>query len=423
MIDIVGLLDTLLSASVGGIPFGIVDSSTQMGRRVQRFLFPGADDPVFQDLGQLAGPIQVRGVLAGDDYAEQAQNLQATLGGPGPLTLRHPWLGTLQVVLKQPATISFAIKELRIARFEAEFWTYEQPPASELDTLSALLGSVNQTVTDAEDWLAGVLHPAVLPLATFGYAQSWIGELAAMWTGLAGSGPSGAAIGAAAAPAITALEVPTTAPVAGWGTATAAALAAVPLAIAGAAEPLAPAAVAPGGPTTPPVAAAALDATATLLGAVGAANAVAGALSPGPALAAAMQAIIVAAAVEAVSGVAWASQQAAQAEAALIYAAIDAAITAAGVQAASEPALAAPVWRDLLAVRAAFAADMSSLIGRLPAVIEVVTPAVLPAWLIAEYVAGDTPGAIYATWQDIVARNGVRNPALVPSGSVEVLAQ
>lgn len=119
--DIQGLYDSLLTASFRGVNFSIIDARHEVGRRCQRFLFPGTDQTVFQDYGALDGPIHITGLISGDDYTHQAWRLHTAFRTAGPATLVHPWLGGLKVVLAKPATISFSHAELRIMRFEAEF--------------------------------------------------------------------------------------------------------------------------------------------------------------------------------------------------------------------------------------------------------------------------------------------------------------
>jgi prophage DNA circulation protein len=164
-----------------------------------------------------------------------------------------------------------------------------------------------------------------------------------------------------------------------------------------------------------------LDTVNTLLAAVPGVVATAGNPSPGPALSAALQAALLAAAVQAAASINYASQQDATAQATVLYAAIDAGIVTAGIAAQTDPANAAPVWRDLVGLKAALAADMNALIGRLPAVVTINIPRTMPAWLIAQYISGDDASAVLATYQDIIARNKIFHPAMVPPGPLEVL--
>jgi hypothetical protein len=423
MVDIIGFFDTLLNASIAGIPFEIIDTREAFGRRVQQFLFPGIDPPVFQDLGVLDGPITITGILVGDDYIEQAANLRFALRVPGPLTLVHPWLGNVPVVLQGPnaATISFSHKEQRIAHFSVTVLYYVPPAPNLADTLSLLKSAVEDLVDDAEAMIASVLAPISFALAVFSYAGTWLNALSAGFSALVGGGGSGAEIGPACAAPIAALTVPATTPNAAWAASVAAAVAAVPAAIVGAAQPVQPSAVAPGGISVLGAAADAADATEMLINAVPLAIANVALPSPAPALACALQAIVIANAVLASSLIAYDSVQAAQAQAQVLFGLLDAAIAAAATQSQTRPQLAAPVWDDLISLKSALAADLNALVGRLPSVVTINTRTTLPAWLIAHYVAGDQPVAMASAYADILARNAVANPGAVAAGALEIL--
>jgi prophage DNA circulation protein len=127
--------------------------------------------------------------------------------------------------------------------------------------------------------------------------------------------------------------------------------------------------------------------------------------------------------VQAASTISYTSQQDAQAEEATLMAAIDAAAVAAVSAVSSSPTLAGTLWRGLADLKAAWAADMNSIIGRLPAVVTVTTRSTIPAWILAQYVSGDNPEDVVATYNDLIARNDIRHPAMVPPGAIEVLDQ
>ena len=424
MIDIVGLYDSLLNASFGGVAFYMLPADIEVGRRTLRFMFPGADQAEFQDLGADDGQINVQGFLIGGDYIAQSLQLRTAFRTPGPATLVHPWLGTMKVV-QVPGTrarLSFSDQELRVCRFQASFYPYTPPPVLNADSLAGLAVAIGDVEANAQAWLAGVLAPAAAALGAFSYAQGWISSIQTQFGLLINTGGSGAEIGPAAAPAVAALSTPVTAPNAAWGVSTAALLAGVPAAIAAAATPPVPSVVAPGGVLAAATAADPGDACTMLLTAIPGLSAPLTAPSPGPALATAMLALVVAQAALAASNIDYASQQEATAQAALMYAAFDSAISAAAIAAASSPAAAAPVWRGLLDLKAAYAADVSALVGRLPAVVTIAVPNAMPAWLLAQYISGDSPSQVYATWQDIIFRNNILVPGAVPPGTIEALA-
>ena len=423
MIDIQDLYSTLLTATFGGVPFSVIDTTQEVGRRMVQFLYPGIDDASYQDLGADDGPITIRGLQVGDDYLAQMRTLRAVFRSAGPYTLVHPWLGSMQVVLVpgQRPKITLTASELRVARFELQVLPFAPSAQAGLDTLSQLETQLDALTADTQNWLVNVMSPAVNILGAFGYVQNWLTTVAGVFNTIVASTPSAGAIGAAAASAIAALGDITTAPSATWAMLTATEVMAVPAAIAAACTPGVPSAVAPGGSTTAPLAADPTDTVNTLLGAVPGIVAGTSGTSPGPALSAALQAVVVGAAVQAASNIIYTSQQDAQAEAAVLYAAIDAAAVAAATAAQMDPANAAPVWRDLVSLKGALAADFNTLIGRLPPVVTIIIPRVMPAWVIAHYISGDDPAQVIATYLDIIARNQIFHPALVQPGALEVL--
>lgn len=421
MIDIVGFYNSLLTATFGGVPFYVIDTRQETGRRVQRFMFPGVDDATFQDLGADDGPISLRGLLVGQDWLAQMQLLRAVFCSAGPYQLVHPWLGTMQVVFAQRPSISLSDKELEVVRFEVQLYQFNPPTQVQLDTLSALETQLDALTADAQNWLASAMAPAVGGIAAFGYIQSWLNNAVQIFSTAVQLTASAGEIGPAVAGTIAGLTNAIASPVGSFpATASAAALAMVG-AFSGSATPPVPSAVAPGGATTAAAAADPGDVVTTLLATVPGLVALASGAVPAPALSAALLAAAVGGAVQAASNINYTSQQDAYAEQALLMTAIDTATNAVMVQAAADPLNATPVWRDLVGLKGALAADMNALIGRLPAVVIINTTQVMPVWLLAQYVSGDTPSQVFATYMDIIARNTVRHPAMLQPGAIEVL--
>jgi prophage DNA circulation protein len=421
--QILDLYSTLLTAQFSGIPFSVIDTSQEVGRRVMRFVYPGIDDASYQDLGADDGAITLRGMLVGQDYLAQMRSLMAACRTAGPYTLVHPWLGNQQVIFVPGSRPRFSLvsTELLICRFEMQLYPYNPQAQAGQDTLSQLETQLDALTADAKNWMTNVMSPAVNVLGAFGYVQSWVTSVGTIFNQVIATTGSAGEIGAAAAAAISNLAVPTSAPSSTWAATTTADVLAVPAAIAGACSPSVPSAVAPGGATTAAAAADPTDTINTLLAAVAPILSGASANAPGPALAAALQAVVVGAAVQAASNINYTSQQQAQAEAAILYAAIDAAAVSAATAAQSDPANAAPVWRDLTALKGALAADLNALIGRLPPVVTLTIPTVMPLWVIAQYISGDDPSQVLATYQDLITRNNIFHPALVQPGPLEVL--
>jgi len=101
------LKDQLRPASFRGVPFCVVDADLAAGRRVEVHTYPQRDKPYAEDLGRATREISIQAFVVGADYVAQANALLVALEEPGPGTLVHPWLGTMQVSLKELARVSF----------------------------------------------------------------------------------------------------------------------------------------------------------------------------------------------------------------------------------------------------------------------------------------------------------------------------
>ena len=196
---------------------------------------------------------------------------------------------------------------------------------------------------------------------------------------------------------------------------------AVSAAIAGASTPQIPAAVAPGGSTATPVAVDGRITATLILAAAATMTAPSSAPAITQAVTLATQALALADAVSAASDIPFESQQEAATWQQNLNAAMGAAATQAALLAATQATAAGTLWRSLVAAQSALAADMNATIGRLPAVVTFTPPVTAPVWLIAQYLAGDTPARVLPVYLDLVSRNGIINPGVPQSGPLEVL--
>jgi prophage DNA circulation protein len=401
------LLDSVFPASFRGVPFWITDTTREVGRRWQRLFFPGADASAWEDLGLFQGAITCQGLVIGDDYIGQLQDLEAAFATPGPGTLVHPRLGTLEVVLADPATTSIAEDELRVGRFSASFTPYTPPALAEQDPLSAALAAVRQLRNQVTAYLGQVLAPvrlavgAVYAVASFGaQVGSVLGTLVATAKGGIGLLP------VLAAPIKNLSSIGSLPASATFAPAVASALAAPPAAIALAAvTPRAGALGVPAGATAliePRVAARLLLDLAT-------------GMPAGPAgVVIAARALALASAAEVIGTITFESQH----DAAGWLGKADAAIAATMQAAVLAGPQAGQVWQAMAGLRAALARDLQSLMGRLPAVTTLTVPAATQAWVVANHLAGDTPATIIGQYRDLVARNRLRQPAQISAGAV-----
>lgn len=430
LFGIAGLYEELLlQGSFRGVGFAHVAGDDEPGRRIQAFLFPGQDVVSYQDLGLLDNDIIVKGILAGDDFVAQADALRAAFWTPGPGTLVSPWLGTLQVV-QAPGKLprfSFEHDRLRICTFAATFRRYVPPVIPGPDTLQGLLNSLRALRTAVYQMLATVLAPVALVLSAVSQVESLAGEVAGVLGGLIA--PCGnPLVGIAGALPIALLADIAGSPLdATFATSVGDRLSGPSAAIAGTSTPAIPAAVASGGSITTPdpvdgrITATLLLSAVSQLGAVTLSGAPIQ-IPPGPALILCAQTFMLADATSAASAIDFDSQQEAIVWRDKVSAAIDAATLAAQKLVPASATAASALWRSLIAARAAWIANMNSTIGSLPPVVTFTPPARLPVWVLAQFLAGDDPSAIVATYRDLIKRNGIVHPAEPPSGPLEVLA-
>lgn len=409
------LFESLFGASFRGVDFHIPDTREEVGRRVQRFWFPGRDDTVHQDLGAYEGPISVSGLIIGDDYVSRARALRAAFLEPGPGTLVHPWLGEIEVVLAQPASLTFSDREIRLARFEATFERSSAAGGSPIDTLSGLLDRVQQLRAQVRSTIARILAPVRQTVALIAGVQGFVGSVGSTWRSLVAAGRGLSALGNGLDSAYRGLgEVSSLPADSDYGGAVSDRLTAVPKAIADAGAPPLPPAIGPAaGSNAPSIVIAPIDAATVLLDA-GDALVATSAVVPGLALAAGIQARMEAVAVA--TGIDHASREEAIAWRDRLDAALDASARDAAVLARSYPIEGHALWTAVTALRDALRADFNDRIGRLPAV-RIMPPraGVASAWAIAHDLVGDDPSRVLPMMEDLVRRNGIRHPATVPA--------
>jgi prophage DNA circulation protein len=402
-----------LVGSWRGVPFHVPDVATPAGRRIVAIDLPGTDITLHEDLGLATGPIRVSGLIAGDDHLATVQAFRAACEAPGPGTLVHPWLGEMQVVLSEPADIVFRSSELGTATFQATFERWSG--ASGLTgraTLAAIAAAVVGTSVVARA-LAGIavarggIDAAAALLATV--ATSLSGSLAgsSLSTLLSGTG-LGASVSAIAD---------------GDGLADwAASLAAV---VAGAGVP--PASPAIGVGPLGRASEAAVDPWSTVVALLEVAvDAVSVEVDEGEGAARLSLAVtLLGAATDPLAAVDWESRQQALAARAAISTAIDTVARAAiaGGGADEDIAVRRETWRSLAGLRRAIHEDLDDRIGRLPSVMVVTPPTRVSAWVVAHHLFGDDPKAVREGFEDIVRRNHLAHPSILPDGPIEVLPQ
>jgi prophage DNA circulation protein len=103
--DILGRLGTgsfweqLQPASYRGVPFGVMSSGGQAGRRNAEHEYPNRDVGWIEDLGRAQRRFQVTGFVVGDDVIAQRQKMLDKVEQAGDGELVHPTFGRVTVAL------------------------------------------------------------------------------------------------------------------------------------------------------------------------------------------------------------------------------------------------------------------------------------------------------------------------------------
>lgn len=417
------LFEELFQAEWRGIPFHIPDAREETGRRATRFLFPGRDDAIHEDLGALDGAIRISGIVFGEDYIRRANRLREAFREPGPGLLVHPWFGPLEVVLAEPAEISFSQGELRLARISATFEPFVQRLLPPQDVFSRLLATLDALREAARAALRIALAPLRLAVGLVGAVAAFAGGFVATFRlAVAAARGAPAILRDLTAPFESLAAIGVLPAGAGYADAVAFRLAAPSSAVLRAGLPAPSPAIGafvPSAATAPAIGPA--DAARLLLAAEQ------GVARPGPAapvtgpaaLGLAARALLLADAAALAARIPFESRAEAlgwrdRLDAAMARLAADAAAAA-----ATDAAGAGGLWREAGAGRAAVARDLSERAARLPDLRLLALPRAAPTWLVAQHLSGD--GDVAARHLELVRRNRPRRAGLMLAGPVEFL--
>lgn len=410
LLDSLNSAEGLLPGVFRGIPISIIDVSSDHGRRVLEYLYPGVDPADYDDFGVGPSGISIEALYVGDDYRVRAKLLSKAFEAPGSALLIHPWLGPMQVIWEEPAQIRFSERELRVFRVSARF---KRAPASSVSGFSGgLLPSALSSFTSAVTSLAASIALTVISsartaatirsrrvtssvtdsLAARPDARSAVSQIRSALAASSPASPSAFDAWASSAASVIAqtIDVPAVAPAAATAATTPRAQALMSAGLS----------IATGLLTEAKNAPSAIDAL-LLVGAAGQ---------------------FVAASAEQSSYADFVSRQ----EALRYRTAMTTALVSfidqveqqapATMQAASSAASSSA--RSLIA---AIVSDLNEVIGRLPSVRRLSASRDTDAWLIAQHLSGDTPARLETVYADLIARNDPSHPAQLPAGNVEFL--
>lgn len=162
ILDSLNAVPGCLPGQYRGIELSIVDTSSEVGRRVLEYLFPGVDQAEYDDFGLAPSVVSIEAFILADDYRAQAKRLQTVFETPGPGLLIHPWLGPMTVILEEPARISFSSRELRMVRVSARFKRRGVSNGGlSAGGFSALLSALSSVIVAASSLVAAVKSASV----------------------------------------------------------------------------------------------------------------------------------------------------------------------------------------------------------------------------------------------------------------------
>lgn len=148
--------DKMLPASFRGVPFSVVSTDGQIGRRNALHEYPQRDLPYAEDLGRKAREFTIDGFVIGENYMDGRDRLIEALEAFGPGELVHPYRGRMRVVVSSPARVSESTAEGGMARFSMTFSESGEPvnPALRTDTAAAVGTAADQAQAVAESSFA-----------------------------------------------------------------------------------------------------------------------------------------------------------------------------------------------------------------------------------------------------------------------------
>ncbi len=116
----------LRPASFRGFAFDIPADTVRAGRRVQTSQFPGRDEPLHEDLGLDLRQFTVEAIIHGPEFRARADGFENVLLTKGPGSLIHPHFGEMDVIVKGHER-SHADSETGVVRFSVTFEKYGAP--------------------------------------------------------------------------------------------------------------------------------------------------------------------------------------------------------------------------------------------------------------------------------------------------------
>jgi prophage DNA circulation protein len=156
--------------SFRGEEFYVSDVGSTIGRRTATYEFPGRDKPMIEDLGRKMRSFNLTCYVIGPDYMRDRDKLRIAFEKPGPGPFVHPYFGEMTASVDGDVTLTETTAEGGMCRFNLrliEFGGEEKAPTVEPDTQTEVDKKADAAIEAAsndfeEEWtLAGAIADAV----------------------------------------------------------------------------------------------------------------------------------------------------------------------------------------------------------------------------------------------------------------------
>jgi len=108
-------------ASWKGIPFVVLSSNDEFGRRGHQYEYPLSEQTGYKDLGRRIRQFSISGYLIGADQIEKSNRMARAAESPEPGTLSHPMFGPMRVACVTLKISAEYKKEIRRTKLDFNF--------------------------------------------------------------------------------------------------------------------------------------------------------------------------------------------------------------------------------------------------------------------------------------------------------------
>jgi prophage DNA circulation protein len=163
-----------------GVGFVLDAGETAAGRRIAMHEYPYRDTVWPEDIGRLPRRFAVQAYIVGDDVYQQRDRMIAACEKPGPGTLVHPTMGSVQCVLIEPLRVTDRRERGRVVELQFLF-----VQASDVLYPTAVVAT-GQNIDDSADALAAAsaadlsrvvsrADPTLIPFSTTAFVADYAG--------------------------------------------------------------------------------------------------------------------------------------------------------------------------------------------------------------------------------------------------------